>query len=215
MKKGIATKLLLWYNNFITKEYRRFNMPDNEVETRENTERERRIDVNSIRTAADLLSYFRSPSSPIRLKAICDHPEVNLKIIRVDFSSLEADFNRKISGMLFIDETRRYIMINKKDVPQRQRFTIAHELAHFFLHHDKNSNQTIVSFRGLQRPSEAKLENEADQFAAELLMPEDLLRKEYEIISTPLLSQLAKKFDVSKTAMKYRLDILGLDCILI
>ncbi|WP_140061045.1 ImmA/IrrE family metallo-endopeptidase, partial [Vibrio parahaemolyticus] len=51
-------------------------------------------------------------------------------------------------------------------------------------------------------------EREANSFAASMLMPRDTLKNYHTI--TQDLSELASKFQVSKAAMQYRLEDLGL-----
>lgn len=71
---------------------------------------------------------------------------------------------------------------------------------------EDNDNKVITSFRMDRSPAE----RQADKFAAELLMPENLLRQEYAKMIIPVSDSLAEKFNVSKQAMKYRLDSLEL-----
>jgi Zn-dependent peptidase ImmA (M78 family) len=104
-------------------------------------------------------------------------------------------------------------MVNQNDEHTRRRFTIAHELGHYFLHFDaerdpgdSEKNSVIVSFRGWKNP----IETEANEFAAELLMPAELLRAEYDKAFFPTASFLASKFDVSVSTMKTRLKTLEL-----
>ena len=61
--------------------------------------------------------------------------------------------------------------------PERQRFTIAHELGHFILHRDQRQSfncdkESVYSGADTIRV----IEREADDFASNLLMPGDLLR---------------------------------------
>ena len=51
-------------------------------------------------------------------------------------------------------------------------------------------------------------EIEANQFSAALLMPEDHLTKDFAKVRS--IKRLAEKYNVSKTAMEYRLVNLGL-----
>lgn len=116
----------------------------------------------------------------------------------------------KFSGVLLRkDDGTSYIAVNDKESPARQRFTIAHELGHYFLH--KNT-QTFIDFRGndenvIHNPKE----RQANQFAAALLMPKKILQKDIEGIAKEdgiteeLIGFLAGKYKVSKDAMSYRL----------
>ena len=113
----------------------------------------------------------------------------------------------EVSGALRVKGSEKDIFINKYDGSTRRRFTIAHELGHYFLHHDPSvsPDETIVSLRSAR----TKKESEADLFAAELLMPKDHVLSIYEKLNPPFLSDIAKHFNVSKAAMAFRLDYLG------
>ena len=88
---------------------------------------------------------------------------------------------------------------------RRRRFTIAHEIGHFVLGHEK-----VAPERGGEtNMAGRRLEREADLFAAELLMPEHLVRQAaLEDGADP--HRLADRFEVSVQAMSVRLRRLGL-----
>jgi Zn-dependent peptidase ImmA (M78 family) len=105
----------------------------------------------------------------------------------------------------------------------RQRFTIAHELGHYQLHlHSANEifvdKDFIVKYRSEKKYSETEIrqEREANQFAAELLMPREfikaeIIKKKYQRLSEmEFLEKLAKTFDVSVAAMTIRANDLDL-----
>ena len=61
--------------------------------------------------------------------------------------------------------------VNANHHPTRQRFTLAHELAHYILHRNKHSEFVDNTyFRSID--SENPMEYEANAFAGVLLMPE-------------------------------------------
>ena len=88
---------------------------------------------------------------------------------------------------------------------RRRRFTIAHEIGHFVLHPERLRPERGG---GVNAAWQAQ-EREADQFAAELLMPEDLVRQAV-VEQGADASRLADRFDVSLAAMRTRLRHLGL-----
>lgn len=100
------------------------------------------------------------------------------------------------------------IFYNAKARPERQRFTLAHELGHFVLHRDSHASfncdkESIYTGADTLK----QIEREADEFASNLLMPGDLLRKRItgKRIDFHLLGELAKEFGVSLEAMSIRL----------
>lgn len=98
------------------------------------------------------------------------------------------------------------IGVNSYHHPNRQRFTIAHELGHFLLHKPSEKHVDVTFARRSGRRD--RLEQEADLFAAELLMPESEVRK---LIADGVtsLERLAAHFGVSAMAAKYRAESLG------
>jgi len=113
------------------------------------------------------------------------------------------------------------IIIRQDDNYCRQRFTFAHELGHYFMHRDKLDGGSIVDFydrdgatpgRSVvmrrQRSADSEEEVVANEFAAELLMPEKKVRVLWNY--THSLSVLADMFSVSRSAMASRLSKLGI-----
>jgi Zn-dependent peptidase ImmA (M78 family) len=136
-----------------------------------------------------------------------------------DVSIQEREMEDAISGMLAITDGRAIIVVNKDHAPRRQRFTIAHELGHFFLH--RNSTNVFIDvspiyFRNRLSSEGTNLrEQEANRFAAELLMPAHLLRekvhhKPIDAMDDDAVSCLADEFQVSVQSLTIRLTNLNL-----
>jgi Zn-dependent peptidase ImmA (M78 family) len=169
---------------------------------------------NQIRERArEQLEVARVKSAPIDIDKIAR--SANVKLIK-------QDLDNEISGVLKIEEDgSAVVIVNATHPPNRQRFTIAHELGHFFLHHkpgihiDKVFLRDASSGEGLHT-----IEIEANRFAAELLMPDSLVQKELEKqirlnkdafwdTDNDILTSLADKFKVSTHAMSIKLAELG------
>ncbi len=110
--------------------------------------------------------------------------------------------------------TPAFYVVHKSDYRYLgHRFTIAHELGHALIHKSENHHYKPVRFRSDSISlDEKKLEQEANQFAAWLLMPENELLNELankDSISEDEIRDIAKKFNVSFSAMNYRLSDLG------
>ncbi len=125
----------------------------------------------------------------------------------------------EVSGLLLRRQGRTICVINGDHSQNRKRFSVAHEIGHYFLHPFEES-YIDYDFRVQARDEKSsqgthRQEIEANAFAAELLMPEDVLRSE---IKLPLnvnedeveVRRLAKRFRVSQQAMTHRLTNLGL-----
>jgi hypothetical protein len=102
------------------------------------------------------------------------------------------------------------IRVNRHEAPARQRFTIAHELAHFLLHRDFIGEGIEDSILYRSTLSDAR-ESEANRLGAQLLMPEKsviLALRELGGRATPEVAKiLAARYDVSEAAMSIRLGL--------
>lgn len=113
----------------------------------------------------------------------------------------ELDFNtaRVDSRSLTTENGFSLIILNTALTGDRQRFSLAYELAHLVLH------------RGLVPAPEHNISREANVFAAAFLMPEENIRSDFEPgITLPLLATMKKKWKVSMISLLYRADDLGL-----
>jgi hypothetical protein len=99
----------------------------------------------------------------------------------------------------------RAIVLNGGGDSGRRRFTIAHEIGHFVLHPERGRPERggVVNEAGRME------EREADAFAAELLMPEHLVRDAVREQGLDV-DRLADRFEVSRKAMQARLRHMGL-----
>ena len=95
------------------------------------------------------------------------------------------------------------ITVNIKDSYHRQRFTLAHELAHCMLHADSLKNGCL-ELRTLLTTDDPR-EKAANILAGEILIPEKLLKIAYANLPIAILGSLAEKFDVSENVMAARL----------
>lgn len=132
-------------------------------------------------------------------------------------------FDDDLSGLIYIDGQRPVIGVNSRHHANRRRFTLAHELGHFVLHREALAGQIHVDrrFRVLMRDENSASgtdgrEIEANQFAAELLMPRAFVLAELGRRKAPLLDEnaplraIARKFQVSEQALQFRMLNLGL-----
>lgn len=157
--------------------------------------------------AQDVLERFYGSNGivlPVDVVGIANENGINVN--RARFSGAVSDL---VYGFIEKDGTGVSITVNACNSLTRRRFTIAHELGHFFLHHDGEE----LEYLDLRSTKKSQEEQEANQFAAELLMPETEVKVEYEKLMFPTVEALAKKFGVSKQAMQYRLKNLGLSAI--
>jgi len=141
---------------------------------------------------------------------------------RLELTTAAAALGDEVSGMLVMEGARGAIGYNATHAPVRQRFTIAHEVAHFLLHAKKGNKSQLfidrsVTFRRDENSAtgDDRHEVEANQLGAALLMPRELVQLEIKKHNLDLddeeaISFLAKRFQVSTAAMTNRLVNLGL-----
>jgi Zn-dependent peptidase ImmA (M78 family) len=120
----------------------------------------------------------------------------------------------EVATCLFIEHGTAKLGFDSKLNRLRSRFAIAHAWGHFILHGFQEELFVDKMFRmkkqDFQTELHYKLEQEAHEFACAILMPEALLAAEVEKVTFDLaddegLHALAKKFDVSYSALCYRL----------
>lgn len=99
------------------------------------------------------------------------------------------------------------ITVNRDDTRVRQRFTFAHELAHYFLHAQQVPPDGIrenIFLRAFNGNYSSEMEREANRLAAHILMPYTKIKAALEEGGS--LVHLASIFDVSTQAMAIRLE---------
>lgn len=127
---------------------------------------------------------------------------------KLGISILEKDLDNNVSGFLLFKGALPYIFIDKNQSEGRKRFTIAHELGHFMLHKDQqlhvlsNDLISIAKYRNEVSSQGVDTEEiEANRFAAELLMPEEMItrymkEKDLSFISEEIINDMARDFQV-------------------
>ncbi len=131
----------------------------------------------------------------------CDGLCENQEIARIEVDSVSPD---------------RFVIYHNREIDyNNKRFAIAHELGHFFLHmlhKDENGNPALrekVYYLGKEDTDTTihVLEMEADEFAANLLMPEELFVKKVNECKNGQevnVTEIAKYFGVSEQQASLR-----------
>ena len=117
------------------------------------------------------------------------------------------DTGQSLSGLLL--PARGEIWVNAgeaREWPPRRRFTIGHELGHWVMH--RYRDQAVYCRAAVvddtERPELPTAEEEANAFAAALLMPAHLVREQYDRPDRSF-QKLCALFDASGAAMGRRL----------
>ncbi len=144
----------------------------------------------------------RQREAPIQVLEIAR--DLGLRVYRTD------GWPDGLSGMIRKDRKRGgesgyAIFANSRHSMTRRRFTIAHEIGHFVLHRDLIGDG--ISDDALYRSRLGGFrETEANRFAANLLMPWKLIREAVDS-GTDTVADLARLFQVSRSAMSIRLEV--------
>lgn len=140
--------------------------------------------------------------------------ENSVSIYTIDLTEVSSTWHVSWVIIYYPDTDKYNILVHSGDPDNRKRFTLAHELGHFFLHKDVIKKERLivdlkaaVLYRTSENPNDI-VEQEANAFAAELLMPEDIVRKLR--LTEKDTDKLAEIFSVSVVAMWYRLTNLWL-----
>ncbi len=149
-------------------------------------------------------------ASPVNFVPLIKWIEENLNMhINLIASNTYLD-DGGLSGKIYRTDDQAWILLNNNEPVTRQRFTLGHELGHLM-----ETIPSQVAHMSKIMPTGYDGERFANAFASEYLMPADLLKQEWEKLSTfyPIALvqyKLAQLFYVSNETMGYRLNELGL-----
>jgi Zn-dependent peptidase ImmA (M78 family) len=127
--------------------------------------------------------------------------------------------DENVSGATLYKDEKFSILVNADKHENRQHFTLAHELGHYFLHQEilkqeggfideeKQLDGSKILYR-LDDATRDQVETEANHFAASLIMPRELTKDAWETTGT--IEECARIFKVSTIAMSLRLAELNL-----
>lgn len=115
-----------------------------------------------------------------------------------------------ISGEIRPADGGYVIRINRHDAETRQRFTAAHEIAHYLLHRDQIGQGIHDDVLYRSKLSDAR-EAEANRLASLILMPKNLVREALSdaklLDVSDVASYVADRLNVSEAAAKIRLGL--------
>lgn len=100
---------------------------------------------------------------------------------------------------IITDSNQKVLVVNAAMPNYRKRFTIAHELGHMIMH---------IPFASFTEEV-IDVENEANRFASEFLMPENEIRRDLLYITYGKLADLKQYWKASKSSLIVRAHTLG------
>jgi len=152
---------------------------------------------------AEIVRRYTS-SFPVKVGELAN--ELGLKVTR-------APMPPKISGLIqpCADAPSGFeIKVNKYEMPERQRFTVAHEISHYLLHRNDIGSGVVDSIMYRSNLTSRK-ETEANRLAADIVMPATVVGRELDRLggrrTDETVETLASMFRVSVPAMKVRLGV--------
>lgn len=165
--------------------------------------------VDGCNTNESLICRLRELLSlSLEVQSKFSKPEDFLEYLRNEFYNLgvyvfkDSFKNDGISGLCLYDDIFPVILLNNKTSFKRQIFTLLHEVYHLYL------KEADIDY------TYGEEEAECNKFASEFLIPSDDLSKQLERIDDieelEELDRLAKRYNVSRDAIMYRLVKNGL-----
>ncbi len=154
-------------------------------------------------TAAQLIDLAKKDgieTSPLDVHTLVKY--LGIKLVSIPMKD-------EISGSLSLSENGKewIIKVNALHHPNRQRFTIAHELAHFARHRSLQAQFEDQNF--FRKGDLNAMETEANRFAGELLMPESPFRDRAQLFNGSI-EAIAQYFKTSTLAVRVRAKQLGM-----
>ncbi len=134
----------------------------------------------AIERAAEVLGVLKIASTPVDPLAIAESEKPFLGVAGGDFRNRfdgQLEYHRSKNRFLLLYNSKYDARVPAGQHHPRTRFSIAHELGHYFL----EEHRAFLLRTGKAHPSKGEflsdrtIETEADAFAAGLLMPSDLL----------------------------------------
>jgi len=128
-------------------------------------------------------AFVRKMAGKVLKESHIQNPPVDLvAILRrhgIEYEEVE-DFPETVDALIIEVGTKVYAAVNSRHHLHRRRFSLAHELGHYFLHKDGKFEEPITidsppseeNEFGSKDPAEI----EADLFAGELLVPLEMLK---------------------------------------
>ena len=188
-------------------------------------------DIEKVNNAYDFLKSIYQVDDILNITLPIKPEEIAKRIDKLNFKNNSSfrDFNK--SGYVKVNRSNDSkfedidLWVNPSEHPNRQRFTIAHEIGHLVFDvipklNEPTANEIFVdqfNRDGASNPSEVK----ANKFAAQLLMPLEHVKKSIKdltaemknkgqkIAKSEVIELMANKFEVSTMAMEIRLKNLG------
>lgn len=160
--------------------------------------------TDAIQRAKEILQTHWDGALPVDVNKIAISCGINVEYKQ----GIEGDMD--VSGKISTnaDTGKTTVEINACDTHHRQRYSLAHQIAHFALGHGDCVDKTEKLF-GNNTSFQSSADREAKTFANELLIPDNLVNFLLEQKDVTSLQKLSEIFGVSVRLMEKRLMMLG------
>ena len=144
---------------------------------------------------------------------LTEHPvKLGAMAKRLGIKVLLSTLPNGTSGQIIQENGNFVIRISRHEAKHRQRYTLAHEIAHCLLHSNRIDAEGGWSENVLLRSGQpAYIEYEANRLASDLVMPSrqlaDVTNEHSGPMTDEIIKDMARKFGVSNVAMEIRLQI--------
>ncbi len=138
--------------------------------------------------AQKLIKALKIMQAPVSLYQVVEHLKTkhNLQIRKM--SELDQGVHGFLSKEVDIYDDETFVIgFNDKNSWYKNRYTIAHEIGHLILGHECSNGR------------DKNIEREAETFAAEVLMPKAMFKKDFNLLQN--VPKLSEKYRVSQQAV--------------
>lgn len=180
------------------------------------------MNITKIQDAVDraLIEADITDCKPVDIELMAK--KIGFVVKRIQFRSISS----KIQGLMLLDSmpgdmqkkigSNKLILLNSEYDVKHQRFVVAHELGHYYLHRDECKNKKNPVFAQIE-DDEIGIEAEACRFAAMILMDEKIFSSAYKELKNnsenreiEIIRNLSAQFEVPQMAVKRRIAELNL-----
>jgi len=142
--------------------------------------------------------------------AVLSTPAFPTEIVGVMYLNLTGKFSKDLGS-------KKLIALNENYDKKHQRFAIAHEVGHFFMHDNDCKEDDWEHAYTMTQDNEEGIEGEACRFAAMLLMEEKSFKKSFDELKLDneneeidIIEKLSNEFGAPQSSVKRRINELGL-----
>lgn len=159
--------------------------------------------THPLESPGDVLTRYAAAPPPVNLEGLVSDMGLGFRVEALPVG---------ISGKLIRDgavPAGFRVVVNGAEPMNRQRFTVAHEIAHYVLHRDLIGDGITDNAMYRSTSLSDELERQADHFAAQILLPAQAVKDALRA-GNHSYAKLSEMFNASQDAIRIRIRELGL-----